>query len=364
MSVLGPRFGIWVPVYGNWAGTDLSQEAHDASFARARKTLQEAEELGFETALLAEHIINPRAHELDQLETWTATAALAAVTRRMELIAAIKPKLFHPVVLAKMALGIEEISEGRLALNVVNAWYRPEIENAGIAFDDHDDRYAYGAEWLAIVRDLISGERVDFSGKYFSVKDYALRPASPFRKRPTIYVGGESEPARNMASSFADVFFSNGHPLPQVRENVEDVARRPRHGAPPLRFALSAFVIARETEAEAREAEHELSLLAAKRSFSAMRAHVDPKAVMFQSLRDRPSIGTNGGTGAGLVGSYDAVANRILEFQAVGVDTFVLQFQPFLEEQRRFAAEVIPRVRRLNRSRTASRDLRVPGEAR
>lgn len=363
MSVVFPRFGIWVPVYGNWAGTDLSREPHDASFRRARQTLQEAEALGFETALLAEHLVNPRDHELDQLETWTATAALAALSKRMELIAAIKPKLFHPVVLAKMALGIEEISEGRLALNVVNAWYRPEIENAGIPFDDHDDRYAFGTEWLGIVRDLISGERVDFSGKYFSVKDYALRPASRFRKRPTIYVGGESEPARNLAARFGDVFFNNGHPLPQVRENIDDMKRRPRHGAPPLRYALSAFVIARETEEEAREVEHQFSLLAAKRNVSAMLAHADPKAVMFKSLRERPSIGTNGGTGAGLVGSYDTVADRILDFQAAGVDTFVLQFQPFREEQRRFAAEVIPRVRRLNRWKTGNRNLRASGEA-
>jgi hypothetical protein len=111
MSV--PRFGIWIPVYGNWAGTDPAVESHDASFSRAKKLLVEAEALGFETALLAQHLINPRDQELDQLETWTATAALGAVTERIELIAAIKPKLFHPVVLAKMALGIEDITGGR-----------------------------------------------------------------------------------------------------------------------------------------------------------------------------------------------------------------------------------------------------------
>lgn len=348
-----PRFGIWIPVYGNWAGTDLALEPHDASFARAKQLLIEAEQLGFETALLAQHLINPRDHELDQLETWTATAALAAVTERIELIAAIKPKLFHPVVLAKMALGIEEISGGRFAINLVNAWYRPEIEKAGIAFDEHDDRYAYGREWLQIVRALISGERVDFSGKHFTVSDYALRPASRFRKRPLIYVGGESEPARNLVAEFGDVFFNNGHPLPQVRENITDVARRPRQGAP-LRYAMAAFVIARDTEEEARVAEEELATLSAKRDVSAMLAQVDPKAVMFQSLRQHRSIGTNGGTAAGLVGSYDAVADKILEFQAAGVDTFVLQFQPFSREQRRFAEEIIPRVRRLNRLKAAS----------
>lgn len=347
-----PRFGIWIPVYGNWAGTDPAVESHDASFARAKRLLVEAEALGYETALLAQHLINPRDQELDQLETWTATAALGALTERIELIAAIKPKLFHPVVLAKMALGIEDITGGRFAINVVNAWFRPEIENAGIPFDEHDDRYAYGREWLQIVKALISGERVNFSGKHFTIKNYALKPASRFRDRPRIYVGGESEPARELVADFGDFFFNNGHALPEVRENIADVARRPRRGAP-LRYAMSAFVIARETEGEARDAEHALSLLAATRDVSSMLANVDPKAVMFQTLRKTPSIGTNGGTAAGLVGSYDDVAERILEFQAASVDTFVLQFQPFAEEQRRFAEEVMPRVRRLHRSKGA-----------
>src|SRR4051794_24150226 len=107
-----PRFGIWLPVYGNWAGTHLALEAHDASFARAKALLVEAEQLGFDTALLAQHLITPPDRDLDQLEPWPATAARAAVTERSALIAATKPKVFHPVVLAKMAPGIEEISGG------------------------------------------------------------------------------------------------------------------------------------------------------------------------------------------------------------------------------------------------------------
>jgi alkanesulfonate monooxygenase SsuD/methylene tetrahydromethanopterin reductase-like flavin-dependent oxidoreductase (luciferase family) len=59
---------------------------------------------------------------LDQLEAWTASAALAGLTNRVEIITAIKPYLYHPVVLAKMALQIENISRGRFAINLVNAW--------------------------------------------------------------------------------------------------------------------------------------------------------------------------------------------------------------------------------------------------
>ncbi|HLY55853.1 MAG TPA: hypothetical protein VKS60_09875 [Stellaceae bacterium] len=66
---------------------------------------------------------------------------------------------------------------------------------------------------------------------------------------------------------------------------------------------------------------------------------------MFQTFAKLPHIGTNGGTAAGLVGSYDTVAQRIREFADLGIELFMLQFQPFEAEMRRFAHEVIPRVR-------------------
>ena len=85
------------------------------------------------------------------------------------------------------------ISRGRFAINLVNAWYKPELLNAGIGFPEHDERYAYGGEWLEVVRRLMDGERVSFQGEYFQVTDYELRPTDAFRARPRIYLGGESD---------------------------------------------------------------------------------------------------------------------------------------------------------------------------
>jgi len=64
-----------------------------------------------------------------------------------------------------------------------------------------------------------------------------------------------------------------------------------------------------------------------------------------QTMQKTPRVGSNGGTAAGLVGSYDTVAARIREFHAAGVELFMLQFQPFEAEMQRFAEKVIPRVR-------------------
>ena len=156
-----------------------------------------------------------------------------------------------------------------------------------------------------------------------------------------------SRAARALAADQADVWFINGQPLEDVRALVADVARRPRQGEA-LRYGLSAFVIARETEAEARAAYERLAEFAEldKPILARQRIHLDPAVVMHQTMAKSPRLGTNGGTAAGLVGTYRQVADRMLAFCDAGIETFMLQFQPFEAEMRRFAAEVMPLVRR------------------
>lgn len=71
-----PRYGIWIPVYGNCGAMNHPIEPRDASYLRAKTLIQLAEESGFTTTLIAEHIINPRNQEFEQLETWTTAAGL------------------------------------------------------------------------------------------------------------------------------------------------------------------------------------------------------------------------------------------------------------------------------------------------
>ena len=340
------RFGVWALVHGSRAALQDPAEPYDASWSRNRRLVLDAEALGFDSTLIAQHTINPHHAPQDQLEAWTAAAALAALTSRIEIIAAIKPYLYHPVVLAKMALGIEHISQGRFAINLVNAWNRPELEKAGIGFPEHDERYVYGREWLSVVEPLLRGETLRHRGARFQVDDYTLRPADPWRARPRIYVGGESEPARALVADMGDVWFINGQPIADVAALIADVSTRPRAGAP-LRFGLSAFVIARETEAEAQaHLEHLFALAALDAPIRAVQAaNTDAASVMAATMRKSARVGSNGGTAAGLVGSYDQVAERILAFNHAGIETFMLQFQPFEADMRRFAHEVMPRVR-------------------
>jgi alkanesulfonate monooxygenase len=345
---MAPRFGVWALVSGATGSLFHPDDPPDATWERNKRLILQAEALGYDSTLVAQHLFHVRDDDRDQLETWTSCAALAAITDRIEIIAAIKPGLFHPAVLAKMATQIEDISHGRFAINLVNAWYKPEFERSGIPFAPHDARYAYGAEWLRIVRALMRGDRVTIAGEHFTLDGLQLRPTGRYRERPLIYAGGESEPARALAAEATDVWFLNGQNLPQVQALIADARARPRDGAA-LRYAMSAFVIARETEAEAQTA-HAAAVELARRDAPLLQrtlANTDTANVMFKSLGsgEAPQVGTNGGTAAGLVGSYDQVAARILAFWEAGIELFMLQFQPTETEMERFAVEVMPRVR-------------------
>ena len=114
---------------------------------------------------------------------------------------------------------------------------------------------------------------------------------------------------------------------------------------------MSSFVIARDSEGDAQAA-FAYALELAKNDAPLLQrtlAASDKANVMFQHLGsgETPVVGTNGGTASGLVGSYDQVAARIVAFWQMGIELFMLQFQPCEAEMTRFAAEVRPRVDRL-----------------
>jgi alkanesulfonate monooxygenase len=334
------RFGVWSPVYGNHGARDHPYDAPDASYLRNRNLLLRAERAGYDSTLLAQHVVHPSDVEDDVLETWSTLAALAEATSTIELIGAIKPLLFNPLVFAKIAANIADISGGRLAINVVSGWFLPELHALGITPPEHDDRYAYTREWLTAIGELWAGKHVDLVAGQQHPALVRPIPTMP----PEVYIGGESEPARQLAAAQGDVFFINGRPLADTIEVIEDLRARPRD-RPPLRFGLSAFVIARDTDVEAEAELAHLQALVDAEQRPESAGGTDPNTRMYQVLADKSRVGSNGGTLAGLVGSYDRVTERIHAFREAGIELFMLQFQPLEAELDRFADKVIPNFR-------------------
>ena len=153
------RYGFWLPVFGGWH-RNIDHEQMTATFDYVRDLCTRAESLGYDLTLIAELNLNDiKGVEADSLDAVTTTAALAAVTRKLELMVAVRPTFHNPALLAKQAANIDRISGGRLSLNVVSSWWRDEATKYGIPFDEHDDRYARTSEWLDVLNNCWSAQQ-------------------------------------------------------------------------------------------------------------------------------------------------------------------------------------------------------------
>src|SRR3989442_12132751 len=94
-----------------------------ATFGFQRDSAVRAVRGGWDVTLIAELNLNDiKGPEADCLEAWTTAAALAPLTQRLELMAAVRPNFRLPALVAKEAATIDQISNGRFTLNVVSAW--------------------------------------------------------------------------------------------------------------------------------------------------------------------------------------------------------------------------------------------------
>src|SRR3981189_3479762 len=135
------RYGYWMPVFGGWL-RNIEDEHMEASWSYVKKLTQRSEVLGYDLTLIAELNLNDiKGPQAPSLDAWSTAAALAAVTAKTELMVAVRPTFHLPALLAKQAANIDQISNGRLALNVVSAWWADEARRYGGHLDQPHHRY-------------------------------------------------------------------------------------------------------------------------------------------------------------------------------------------------------------------------------
>ena len=339
------KFGYWLPVFGGWL-RNVPDENMEATWSDVKRLAQRSEQIGFDITLIAELFLNDiKGINAPSLDAWTTAAALAAVTERLELMVAVRPTFHNPAILAKQAANIDQIANGRLALNVVSSWWADEARRFGITFDEHDDRYARTEEWLKVINGVWTEPSFSFHGKYYSVDESIVEP-KPFRKpRPTIYAGGESEAAKSLITRECDAYVTHGDPAERVAPKVKDIqSRRAAQGLDPMIYGMAAYVIVRDTEQDAqRELDRITNVSVGSPGYGNYQDWIShTRLEQTVSLADY-SV-SNRGLRAGLVGTADQVAEKIVALEEAGVGMLLLQFSPQLEEMERFADSVIPSV--------------------
>jgi len=338
------RYGYWLPVFGGWL-RNVEDEGMEASWDYVRRLALRSEELGYDLTLIAELNLNDiKGPQAPALDAWSTAAALAAVTRRLELMVAVRPTFHQPALLAKQAANIDQISGGRLSLNVVSSWWENEAKQYGVHFERHDDRYARTREWIEVVDRLWRDDHVSFNGEYYRVEDTVLQPKPLSRPRPTIYAGGESDAAKDLIARTCDAYVMHGDPPEKIRERIASISqRREQYDLPPLKFGVAAYAIVRESE---REVERELERITDVRQSAAGYANFKQWLAgtqLEQQVTLEDYSVSNRGLRSGLIGTPERVAERIAEFEEAGVDHLLLQCSPQLEEMESFAEKVILR---------------------
>jgi FMNH2-dependent dimethyl sulfone monooxygenase len=355
------RFGYWLPVFGGWL-RNVEDEAMEASWGYVRDLAVRSEEIGFDLTLIAELNLNDiKGIEAPSLDAWSTAAALAAVTRRLELMVAVRPTFHHPALLAKQAANIDAISGGRLSLNVVSSWWRDEATQAGVPFDAHDARYARTAEWLDVVKGLWRDRRFTYRGRLYTIEDAVLEPKPP--RAPLIYAGGESEAAKDLIAREAGAYVMHGDPPARLAAKIADMRERRARlapAAPPLVFGVAAYAICRRSVEQAdRELVRITDVRASARGFANFQQWIAGTQLEQRMSIEEYSV-SNRGLRTGLIGTPELIAERLDALDRAGVDLVLLQCSPQREEMERFAAEVIPLVRQAPAGRVIARPERQP----
>ena len=297
-------------------------------------------------------------------DAWLTTAALLARTDRIKFLVAFRPGALTPTLAAQMAVTYQQISRGRLLLNIVTGGDPVEQARFGDHLD-HAERYDRTDEFLAILRSIWSGEPTDFTGQHYRL-DGATAFTTP-NPVPPLYFGGSSDAGMRVAARRADVHLTWGEPPAAVAEKITRLRKLAADEGRELRFGIRLHTISRDTSdaawAEAqrmyeqfdpREVADAQAKFAAGDSVGQRRMAALHRGAYHsdaRSLEIHPHLWAGvglvrGGAGTALVGSHAEVADLIAEYHAIGIEEFVLSGYPHLEEAYWFGEGVRPELAR------------------
>ncbi len=218
-----PEIGVYLPQMG-------------FSFDDVLHRTRRCEDLGIASLWLYDHLYGPGIPEYPSMEAWTLATALLARTERIRVGHMVLCNQFrHPVTLAKMATTLDQISGGRLSLGIGSGSIEDEHRRAGLNWGTFAERSAQLGETLEILHQAFADERVDFSGKHFTVSDMPIKPGAVQKPRPPIVVGGVGETfTLPLVARYADVWnvptYALGdieHKISVLRAICEDIGRDP-----------------------------------------------------------------------------------------------------------------------------------------
>lgn len=231
------EFGICIPHYGKPVDVD-----------RILGTARRAEELGFDSVWVTDHIVVPRTLDIiyrdHMLEPITMLSHLASVVQRPRLgTSVIILPYRHPILVAKMLASIDQLSNGRVIFGVGAGWMEDEFHTLNAPFAD---RGALSDENLRIIRDCWTQETISLQGQFHTYTDMQVSPRPAQTGGPPIWVGGNSARSRRRVAELGDGWHSTGLLAADMAAGCEHVrelwAKNDRAGEPVFSTRIGLFI--------------------------------------------------------------------------------------------------------------------------
>ena len=335
-------------------------ERWDNSWQNNLKHAQMAEDAGFDFLLPIARWIG-YGGETDfhgsVLETVTWATGLLAHTRSINVFATIHTAFNHPVVVAKQLATMDHIGNGRVGLNLVAGWNRPEYEALGGDLpQDHETRYRMAQEWLDVLNRLWrEPQPFEFSGEFWQLQRTYSNPKPLADQLPIINAAGSAQ-GREFATRNADFLFTTVITLEAAQKEIGELKQQARALGRDIGVMTLSSVFCRPSRAEAQEyyryvvdnADHGAIDNIVRIMFA--NAESFPKAAL-EGLRERFAAGHGGWP---LIGTPDDVADGLEQLAAAGLDGSVFGFVDYNKELPYFEQEVLPRLQR--------KGMRIPRE--
>ena len=195
----------------------IGNPGHVLSYRELRDFALQAEDEGLDSVWIYDHVVFefPERGPEATLEGWTVLTGLAEATRRVELGTFVICTAFrNPALLAKMAVTLDELSNGRLILGVGAGWHEPEFVRFGIPFDHLVDRFE---EAIRIIAPLVREGYADFQGTYYQANACEMLP--PPTRRIPLMIASKRPRMNRLAAQYADSWNLSG--LPNAQAIVE-----------------------------------------------------------------------------------------------------------------------------------------------
>ena len=186
------------------------------------------ERLGYESAWLCDHLIQPSRPTGPYFEAWTLLGGLAAVTQKIRVGILVTSNTFrYPQVLAKMAVTVDHISSGRLEIGLGAGWYKPEHAMFGIDFPETKELVDRFKEAVQIVDLMTREDTSSFEGSYYTLKEARSRPSSVQKPRPPLVLGAFGPRMLKIVARYADTWNAFGTPeeMRQRNQMLDDYCR-------------------------------------------------------------------------------------------------------------------------------------------